>query len=78
MEDNIGNDKLVEITANPALKGWTAAKILWVKDNEPEIFAKCKHILLPKDYLRFVLTGDYATEVSDASGMQLLDVPNRC
>lgn len=73
----IGRDKLVEITANPALTGWTAAKILWVKNNEPEIYSKVAHILLPKDYLRFVLTHEYATEVSDASGMQLLDVPNR-
>lgn len=73
----VGRDKLVEITANPALTGWTAAKILWVKNNEPEIYSKVAHILLPKDYLRFVLTHEYATEVSDASGMQLLDVPNR-
>ncbi len=74
----VGNDKLVDITANPALTGWTAAKILWVKNNEPEIYSKIAHILLPKDYLRFILTHEYATEVSDASGMQLLDVPNRC
>ncbi len=74
----VGYEKLVEITANPALTGWTAAKILWVKNNEPEIYEKVTHILLPKDYLRFVLTHEYATEVSDASGMQLLDVPNRC
>ncbi len=74
----IGHDKLIAITANPALTGWTAANILWVKNNEPEIFEKCRHILLPKDYLRLLLTGEYATEVSDASGMQLLDVPNRC
>ncbi|HBB71637.1 MAG TPA: xylulokinase [Ruminococcus sp.] len=73
----VGRDRLVEITANPALTGWTAAKILWVKNNEPEIYSKVAHILLPKDYLRFILTGEYATEVSDASGMQLLDVPNR-
>jgi xylulokinase len=73
----VGREKLIAITANPALTGWTAAKILWVKNNEPEIYAKCKHILLPKDYLRYILTGEFATEVSDASGMQLLDVPNR-
>lgn len=78
MNEIIGREKLIEITANPALTGWTAAKILWVKNNEPENYAKCKHILLPKDYIRFMLTGEYATEVSDASGMQLLDVPNRC
>lgn len=78
MNQIIGREKLVEITANPALTGWTAAKILWVKNNEPEIYEKCRHILLPKDYLRLILTGEYATEVSDASGMQLLNVPNRC
>lgn len=74
----IGRERLIEITANPALTGWTAAKILWVKKNEPENFKKCRHILLPKDYIRYILTGVFATEVSDASGMQLLDVPNRC
>ena len=77
MNSNIGREKLVSITANPALTGWTAAKILWVKNNEPENYEKIAHILLPKDFLRFVLTHEYATEVSDASGMQLLDVPNR-
>ncbi|MCQ2464059.1 MAG: xylulokinase [Oscillospiraceae bacterium] len=74
----VGAERLVEITANPALTGFTASKILWVRNNEPENYAKCRHILLPKDYVRFMLTGEYATEVSDASGMQLLDVPNRC
>lgn len=78
MNSKLGREKLTRITANPALTGWTAAKILWVKNNEPEIYEKCRHILLPKDYLRYVLTGEFATEVSDASGMQLLDVPNRC
>ncbi len=76
--EKVGAKRLIEITANPALTGFTASKILWVKNNQPEIYAKCRHILLPKDYLRFKLTGDYATEVSDASGMQLLDVPGRC
>ena len=70
-------DTLIKVTANPALTGFTASKILWVKNNEPHIFEKCRHVLLPKDYLRFRLTGEFATEVSDASGMQLLDVPNR-
>jgi len=77
LTETIGADKLIEITANPALTGFTAAKILWVKNNEPEIFAKCAKIMLPKDYIRYILTGEFATEVSDASGMQLLDVPNR-
>ncbi len=77
LTEKLGRETLIKITANPALTGFTASKILWVKNNEPEIFDKCRHILLPKDYLRFRLTGEFATEVSDASGMQLLDVPNR-
>ena len=74
----VGKEKLIEITANPALTGFTASKILWVRNNEPENYKKCAKILLPKDYIRYRLTGEFATEVSDASGMQLLDVPNRC
>lgn len=74
----VGAERLIEITANPALTGFTASKIMWVKNNQPDIYKKCRHILLPKDYLRYKLTGDFATEVSDASGMQLLDVPKRC
>lgn len=77
IEERIGRERLIEITANPALTGFTASKILWVQKHEPENFAKCAHILLAKDYIRFRLTGEYATEVSDASGMQLLDVPRR-
>lgn len=77
LTERIGAKRLIEITANPAATGFTASKILWVQKHEPENFARCRHILLPKDYIRFVLTGEYATEVSDASGMQLLDVPNR-
>ncbi|HZK39656.1 MAG TPA: xylulokinase [Clostridia bacterium] len=73
----VGKERLIEITANPALTGFTASKILWVRNNEPEVYAKCCHILLPKDYIRYKLTGEFATDVSDASGMQLLDVPNR-
>lgn len=71
-------EKWLKITANPPIAAWTAAKYLWVRDNEPTLLKKCKHILLPKDYIRYVLTGVYATEVSDASGMQMLDVKNRC
>ncbi len=76
--DKVGAERLIDITANPAITGFTAAKIMWVKNNEPQNYEKCRHILLPKDYIRFMLTGEYATEVSDASGMQLLDIPNRC
>ncbi len=75
--ERVGARRLVEITANPALTGFTASKILWVRKNMPEIYKACRHILLPKDYLRYRLTGAFATEVSDASGMQLLDVPGR-
>jgi xylulokinase len=74
----VGYENLIRITANPALPGFTLSKLIWVRNHEPENYAKCKHVLLPKDYVRFMLTGDFATEVSDASGMQMLDVPNRC
>ena len=67
----IGKKRLVEITANPALTGFTASKIMWVKNNEPGIYEKTAKILLPKDYIRFMLTGEFATEVSDASGTTL-------
>jgi xylulokinase len=72
-----GRAALIELVANPALTGFTAPKILWVRQHEPKIYEKTKHILLPKDYIRYRLTGDYATEVSDASGTLLLDVVNR-
>ncbi len=71
-------EEWIRITANPPLAGWTAAKICWVKKHEPDNYRRCRHILLPKDYIRYILTGVHATEVSDASGMQLLDVPGRC
>jgi len=74
----IGAERLIEITANPALTGFTASKIMWVKNNEPDVFGKAKKILLPKDYVRYRLTGEFATEVSDASGMQLMDIAGRC
>lgn len=74
----VGAERLIEITANPALTGFTASKILWVRNNEPENYARCRKILLPKDYIRLMLTGEYAAEVSDASGMQLLDIGRRC
>lgn len=78
IESLVGRERLLEITANPAVTGFTASKILWVKKHEPELYARCKHILLPKDYIRYMLTGEFATEVSDASGMQLLDIGGRC
>ena len=72
-----GRERLIQCTANPALTGFTAGKIRWVQKHEPRLYEKAAHILLPKDYIRLMLTGEYATEVSDASGMQLLDVPKR-
>ena len=72
-----GREALIELVANPALTGFTAPKILWVRQHEPKVYAKTKHVLLPKDYVRYRMTGEYATEVSDASGMLLLDVANR-
>jgi xylulokinase len=74
----VGKERLIELTANPALTGFTASKILWVRNQEPDIYRQVKKILLPKDYIRFKLTGTFATEVSDASGMQLLDIKHRC
>ena len=76
--NKIGAARLIEITANPALTGFTAGKILWVRNNEPDTYKRCRHILLPKDYLRYKLTGKCGAEVSDAAGMNMLDVPNRC
>lgn len=78
IERIIGKERLIEITANPALEGFTAGKIMWQKKHNPEKWAKCRHILLPKDYIRYKLTGAFATDVSDASGMQLMDIAGRC
>ena len=74
----IGKDKLSEYTANIAFAGFTAPKILWMKENEPENYAKIAKIMLPKDYLAYRLSGSFCTDVSDASGMLLMDVKNRC
>ncbi|NLU23263.1 MAG: xylulokinase [Clostridiales bacterium] len=76
--DRVGRQRLMEIAANPALPGFTAGKILWVRRHEPAIYEKCAQILLPKDFIRYKLCGVFATEVSDASGTNLLDVQNRC
>lgn len=78
LEELIGAGRLIEVTANPAIASFTAAKILWVKKHEPENWARTRHILLPKDYIRYRLTGEFATDVSDASGMQLMDIAHRC
>ena len=74
----IGKEKLSEYTANIAFAGFTAPKILWMKKHEPDNFAKIKKIMLPKDYLAYKLSGSFSTDVSDASGMLLMYVKNRC
>ena len=77
LNGEIGKDKLSEYTANIAFAGFTAPKILWVEENEPENFKKIKKIMLPKDYLAYKFTGTFCTDYSDASGMLLLDVKTR-
>ncbi|MCC8047394.1 MAG: xylulokinase [Clostridiales bacterium] len=78
LNNEIGREKLSEYTANIAFAGFTAPKLLWVKANEPENFARIEKIMLPKDYLAYRLSGVHCTDVSDASGMLLFDVKNRC
>jgi xylulokinase len=73
----VGYDRLIEITCNPALAGFTAPKLVWVRAHEPKIYAEICKVLLPKDYIRFRLTGQFASEVSDASGTTLFDVVQR-
>jgi xylulokinase len=78
LTERIGYEKLIELTCNPALPNFTLTKVLWVKQHEPEIFAKTRHILCPKDYVRYRLTGEFAIDVQEASGTLLLDVSHRC
>lgn len=73
-----GADQVARITLNPVLTGFQAPKIVWLKNNEPEAFSRVRKVLLPKDYIRYRLTGAFATEVSDASGTSLLNVRERC
>jgi len=75
--DVVGFDRLVELTANRALEGFTAPKVLWLRNHEPENYKRFSKLLLAKDYIRLILTGELATDVSDASGMLLFDVANR-
>ena len=75
--ESVGAKRLSEITANPALASFTAGKLLWVRNNEPENYKKCKTLLLPKDYLRYKLTGKFGMEAADASGMNMLDITTR-
>ena len=73
----VGKEKVLEWTANPVLTGFTLPKLLWVRDHEPQNFERVKKMLLPKDYVRFTLTGEFASEVSDASGTAVFDVVRR-
>jgi len=73
----VGYDRLIRLVSNPALTGFSAPKLLWVRDNEPKVYERAAHFLLPKDFVRFRLTGEFATDVSDASGTLLFDVTNR-
>ena len=78
LNNEIGQEKLSALTANIAFAGFTAPKILWMRENEPENFARIAKIMLPKDYVNYLLTGVHACDYSDASGMLLLDVENKC
>ena len=78
LNETVGKDRLSEYTANIAFAGFTAPKILWLKENEPESFKRIAKIMLPKDYLAYKMTSVHSTDYSDASGMLLLDVKNKC
>lgn len=77
LNNEFGQDKLSKYTGNKALTGFTIPKVLWVKENRPEIYSKISHMMLPKDYINFKLTGNFASDVSDASGTLMFDVENR-
>jgi xylulokinase len=77
IEERVGLDRLIELTGNRALPGFTAPKLLWLRRHEPEVYARIEHVLLPKDYVRLRLTGERATDAADASGTLLFDVPRR-
>ena len=78
LNNTIGKEKLSHLTGNIAFAGFTAPKLLWMKENEPELFGRIAKVMLPKDYLNYMLTGVHCTDVSDASGMLLFDVAHRC
>ncbi len=77
IEERVGLDRLIELTGNRALTGFTAPKLLWLRRHEPDVYARIRHVLLPKDYVRFRLTGERAIDVADASGTLLFDVAHR-
>ena len=73
----VGRERLIQICGNDALTGFTAPKLLWVRAHEPEIYAQARHVLLPKDYIRLRLSGDYAMDCADGSGTMLFDLGRR-
>ncbi|MGD0006864.1 MAG: FGGY family carbohydrate kinase, partial [Anaerolineaceae bacterium] len=77
MRARLGKERLIAITGNDALTGFTAPKILWVREHEPEVYGQVAHILLPKDYVRYRLTGSFAVDCADGSGMILMDIKKR-
>src|SRR6266705_1571298 len=77
LAEQFGTDRLIQLTCNPPLTNFTLTKLLWVRENEPELWSRVRHIMLPKDYVRFRLTGDRAIDQADASGTLLLDVAKR-
>ncbi|MGI6665598.1 MAG: FGGY family carbohydrate kinase [Christensenellaceae bacterium] len=78
MTEKIGRDTFLSVTGNPAMIGLTAGKLLWVKNHLPEVYQKCAHILLPKDYIRYLLTGEMATDYNDASAASCkMNCPNK-
>jgi xylulokinase len=77
LDETIGRDRLLELTSNPALTNFTLTKLLWVRRHEPDVWRRVAHVLLPKDYVRFRLSGEYAIDVADASGTLLFDVARR-
>jgi xylulokinase len=77
IEERVGLERLIALTGNRALTGFTAPKLLWLREHEPEIYAQIRHILLPKDYVRYRLTGELVIDAADASGTLLFDVAGR-
>ncbi len=78
LNQTVGARRLLELTCNPALTNFTLIKLLWIREHEPHIWSRVRHVLLPKDYVRFCLSGEYAIDVAEASGTLLLDVVRRC
>ena len=77
LDETVGRDRLLQLTSNPALTNFTLTKLLWVRSHEPDLWSRVRHVLLPKDYIRFCLSGEHAIDVADASGTLMLDVSRR-